>query len=793
MRVFTYKNMAGILLVFFLSQTTVAQEGADFELSLPEEVPCLRCGFLSDKMGAPLKILWHMSSKGASDKRIEQWIPSSMRVDGDKVWIDILVNHSSPATWEKISQSGGKALVHADYLGHGWVDIFQLPVLCELTEIKRLRPAYLPLTSSGNVKSQGDQAQNSQLARSSFGLDGTGVKIGVLSDSYDNLGGANQGVLDGELPGTGNPNNFTSPVQVVQDLGGGGSDEGRGMIELIHDVAPASEIAFATAFNGIAGFANNILALRAVNCDVIVDDVRFFASPFFQDGIISQAVDSVVSTGAVFFSAAGNQGRDSYENSFQPSGNLITVNFGITNITYETHDFGGGDIFQQISIPSGEIATLVLQWEDDFASVSGGGGAISELDFFLVNNAGTSVLAQSTNINVGGDPVEILQFQNLGNSTTFNLLIASEQGIPLPGRIKTISFSPSVSFNEFDTNSSTLFGQANASGAIAVGASFWGFTPAFGTSPPLLESFSSFGGTPILFDTNGNSIPPITRSKPEITAPDGGNTSFFGDDIGFDADNLPNFFGTSAAAPHAAGVAALMLEANPTLSPQILLNTLQTTAIDILPLGFDSGSGAGLINANQAVQNTLNALPVTFIDFLVRTKDHAASLTWIVSHETALKGYEIILKADDSKEVKREFISARNLNRSKEIYETTLTSLPPGEYRVQLKAIDLDGSETYAPLRRLKIDDLILDFWLSFSSSSQRLRVRPSFPTSAMYQLDIYDLSGREIRPSMMLNGQMSEVEFSLPEYRGIGIYRIRQMDGKGDLIREGKILLPAK
>jgi len=68
-----------------------------------------------------------------------------------------------------------------------------------------------------------------------------------------------------------------------------------------------------------------------------------------------------------------------------------------------------------------------------------------------------------------------------------------------------------------------------------------------------------------------------------------------------DEDGFPNFFGTSAAAPHAAAVAALILQANRTLFPQAVYERLRTTANDMGPLGFDFESGFGLVNAELAV------------------------------------------------------------------------------------------------------------------------------------------------------------------------------------------------
>ncbi len=175
--------------------------------------------------------------------------------------------------------------------------------------------------------------------------------------------------------------------------------------------------------------------------------------------------------------------------------------------------------------------------------------------------------------------------------------------------MKYIYFNPGMAILEYATDSGTLFGHSNADGAEAVGAAFYFDTPPFGTAPPILEGFSSAGPQPILFDLADMPIPDPMRMKPEIVAPDKANTTFFGSDIddpgdGSDDDMFPNFEGTSAAAPHAAGVAALMLEAVPALTPSAIYTTLEMTAIDMddpftpgFDMGFDFGTGFGLIDA----------------------------------------------------------------------------------------------------------------------------------------------------------------------------------------------------
>jgi subtilisin family serine protease len=196
--------------------------------------------------------------------------------------------------------------------------------------------------------------------------------------------------------------------------------------------------------------------------------------------------------------------------------------------------------------------------------------------------------------------------------------------------------------DEFATDSGTAYGHANAAGAEAVAAAAWYNTAEWGSplwgnacKPACAEYFSSAGGVPILFDKRGRRLPvPIVRLRPGVTGPDGGNTSFFAARTtdprvgGGEPDQFPNFFGTSASAPHVAGIAALMLEQMnrngrgrggldlpAKLVPDFIINTLRATSSDvrnragrtIAPFaienakGYDFDSGFGYVDAVKAL------------------------------------------------------------------------------------------------------------------------------------------------------------------------------------------------
>ncbi len=548
-----------------------------------------------------------------------------MRVRDGFVVIDAVASSNGTALKDDLDAMGLQGGEVYKSTVSGLLPISAITGIVGLESLQFARPAYAS-TNVGLVDSQGDVAMRADVARATFGVDGTGITIGTLSDSYDHLGGAAGDVVNGDLP---------AGINVLDDSAicspnppGNCSDEGRGMMQLITDVAPGASQAFHTAFLGQASFATGIGELATVaGADVITDDVFYFAEPFFQDGIIAQAVDNVVATGVPYFSSAGNSARQSYESTFRPSGQFPA--FG------EAHDFDPGpgvDVLQNITVPEGSGVILSFQWNEPYFSVSGPPGSASDFDIYIVDDPPVNILAASAFDNLGGDPIEILIFDNPVGSgaTSFHIGIDHFAG-PNDRFLKYVRYNRGfgVTINEFDTASPTIVGHANATLAHAVGAAFFDDTPEFGTNPPLLEPFSSSGPTSIYFEIDGTPIVPAeVRPKPEIVAPDGTNTTFFGFDSSADPDTFPNFFGTSAAAPHAAAVAALMLELNPSLGFMDVYTDLQNTAIDMGPAGFDFDTGFGLIQADAALAIiSTNAIPVADDQMVMTQQDTPVNIT----------------------------------------------------------------------------------------------------------------------------------------------------------------------
>lgn len=463
-------------------------------------------------------LLLHHEHRLHRERGLAQPFRSSMpalRWSGDRVLIDMLADrHNLPAV-HTAAQRLGLAGSHArERLVSGWFPISSLPALARVPGLRYARPVHV-IAGSGAAVSRGDIALAALAARNDLGVDGTGVTVGVLSDSYDCLGGASTDVATGDLP---------ADVRVLEEIAvcAGATDEGRAMMQIVRDLAPGAGQVFHSAFNGTAAFAAGIDALATVGgADVIVDDVGVLSEPWFQDGIVAGAVQAAVASGTAYFSSAGNLGRQSYESEFRPS--------GVAGAIGERHDFDPGpasDGLQSVTVPAGATIRLYLQWDQPFFSATGPPGAAT--DMALVLYSGPVAIAASTDANIGGDAFDFLGITNTGSVDGRVALAIERASGPSPSRVKYLYLGP-LEVDEYpeDSRAGTVFGHANAAGARAVGAAFYRSTPAYGTDPPELESFSSREGVTIRLDADGRRVDE-PRLKPEIVAADGVDTTFFG-------------------------------------------------------------------------------------------------------------------------------------------------------------------------------------------------------------------------------------------------------------------------
>jgi len=499
-----------------------------------------------------------------------------------------------------------------------WQDVAALASFDSVRSVRRAMPAL-----NGNLQAPGRSNAGAMLpkalnisagvrthrvdvARAALGLTGLGQKICVLSDSVDHLGAAQSSgdiLVNVEiLPGQ-------------SGLGEGFFGEGTAMLEIVHDLAPDARLGFATAFTGVASFAQNIRDLRLVaGCHVIVDDIFYFDESPFQDGPIAQAVNDVIADGALYFAASGNEGNAAngtssvYQGNFVDGGALPALPGGSVN-QFSVAGIGSSN---QVRVLTNGFAAALF-WSDPL------GASGNDYDVFIMSPDLLHVLDASTELQDGDDD----PFEITGLIFPDDRIVVWKAGAAAPrllhlnglrGRFNLGTDGQTKGHNA----AAEAFGVAAVDVFTAAGGAFTG-----GAANPV-EPFSSDGPRKMFFNANGTLLNPgnpslladggVLRVKPDIAAADGVATATPG---------FSQFFGTSAAAPHAAAIAALLRQAAPSATPAQIRTALTSSALDIEAPGVDALSGAGIVMADAALAS-IGAVPVARLhrsDFVLSAVD----------------------------------------------------------------------------------------------------------------------------------------------------------------------------
>jgi hypothetical protein len=426
--------------------------------------------------------------------------------------------------------------------------------------------SFLDSTFSPN----GASPQQVKLALNAAGLNvtGAGITVGVISDSFNNLGGAAQDEANGALPPA-------AKVHVLKDLGSGGTDEGRAMMQVVHDLVSDATLDFYTADVSEQDFANGIIALANAGAKVIVDDVSYFDEPFFQTGVIANAIHTVEQEGVTYLTSAGNDAAT----AFQAAWTAISGTFDGVSLT-DAESFGGS-LVQTVTLGANSSVSVpfLFEWNLPYGSAQ-----VDDIEVHVFS--GGQSLGVVTNVT--SNPW--IGF-SLPGGATYQIAIVNPFGAD-PGLIKEIVSGNGLPVTVSGANTGTVFGHHMSPDAITVGAVDSANAPAFGVTLQN-EKFSSSGlGTELLFNFNGTAVSPAQNLSPiAISGIDDIRTTVSG--------GLGDFFGTSAAAPSVAGVVADMLQANPNLTPSQIKTLLEQSATSF---GDPSVAGAGLVNAAKAVQ-----------------------------------------------------------------------------------------------------------------------------------------------------------------------------------------------
>ena len=394
----------------------------------------------------------------------------------------------------------------------------------------------------GRLRTTADAALRADVARGT-GVDGTGVTVGVISDGA------------GTLAASAIPANCSA----------GSGSEGQAMADIVHTFAPGATIYFSEGISSSQAYIDSVACLRAAGVNVLVDDIGFYDEPFFEDGPVAQAERAAVQAGVSCHSAAGNDAQDHYAAAFKPASGS------------DLHDFAAAspsNTFDEIDVAPGKTLDCVLQWNDPF----GASANDYDLEVYDLAQSPPILVTDSTNPQTGSqDPFETVSLQNTGRDV-------GRAGVAIRlvhGAVRDLKlFCFGGQTYQYLTPAGSIIGHPAVREVVAVGA-------VDVASPEVIEQYSSQGPVEISFPV------PESRPKPDVVGVDGVTTG---------VPAYSPFFGTSAAAPDAAGIAALLLQKNGCSTPAAVQQALVASAVALSPSGVDDVYGAGRLDAAAALQ-----------------------------------------------------------------------------------------------------------------------------------------------------------------------------------------------
>ncbi len=514
------------------------------------------------------------------------------RIDeNDNIQVYICLTEFNKQTLDKLKDLGiqSQGVDPQRKIVQTMVPVYKVDHLSGQSFIRLIRLPDYGYTDKGSVTTLGDVYLRTNEVRRDFNYDGTGVRVGAISDG---IAYAQQSVLTGDLPTysqdpcTTPPGGFYGDIQTMSfsRYGIEAGAEGTALLEIIHDIAPGAKLYFSN-FDTSIEFTQAKNWLADQGCDIIVDDYSFFNNgPYDGTSPVSLVSADLVRRGIAYYTSVGNYAERHYAGYF--TDDPLRPN-KIHNFVVDPTGQTMGDETLEFRASYGGAA-IFLCWYEPFGQ-SGDDMDLYVLDPDLLDLK--NPVAASVDLQLGyDDPVEAV-FVPGG---TFSVVVTRKNADLTPRRFD-IFFLGGMMLEHIVPEGSVPNNSDAGGGVISLGA--------IDVNQPghlAVEYFSSQGPT-----IDG-------RIKPEIATFDGVVTTV----PGFEA-----FFGTSAAAPHAAGVAALLKQLIPWAGPDALNYYLQAFAEDLAPPGPDNLSGSGRMIAYPIFDAIIN----TGIEHRIKTYNFSTS------------------------------------------------------------------------------------------------------------------------------------------------------------------------
>ena len=468
------------------------------------------------------------------------------------------------------------------------------------------------------INSEGVALHRADLVQD-LGITGAGVTVGVISDGVTNLA-ASQALNE---------------LSMVTVLAVGTGDEGTAMLEIVHDMAPGATLLFHATGSGVVGHVNALNTLVANGVNVIAEDIAFDAQPAFQQGIAAATAEAIAAAGVSVHSSAGNLG-------LQHAARVLAVGtgggpdgvpgpfvgcprFSAPNVVAIAP---GGDTTFDIVL--GDQTSITLQWSEPRAIFpTAGQGGFTDLDLFVMDAGLTRCLAASvgTQANGVGDTIEQIVITDLGGTAAKIVVNVFNTSTAVAPPVLDLRWRNAQTSINTPTRAGSLNPDSNyiglATSAAAVNANTRAIERSSGGGPVQLGSTTTCPGeTP--GPCTGVAGPGLTTFPgPTWAAADGVSVSGVG---GFGSP----FFGTSAAAPHAAGCDILVRETigAPASPVGPIKDRLADTATDTAPVGVENVTGAGLLDCFAAIGPPVKVIVyVGYLDNVQGTQNPANTPT----------------------------------------------------------------------------------------------------------------------------------------------------------------------